>query len=643
MPIITTVPTAIQPIQHLFTTGTNISIYTVTFIAINGCGSDTMTKQITVFPNNVDAFFTADTLSGCVPLTVNFSNTSIGNTSSSWSFGDGTYSNSSSPTHTFTQSGLFTVQLVASDSCAYDTASIDILVYPKPIIDFIYSDDTVCVNDIISFTNTSPNPLVNANWDFGDGNNATINNPTHSYTSSGTYVVSLSGNSVGYNCPNTTIKNVVVLPTPISNITASTLVGCPPLTILFQGDNSFNSWDFGNGNTSSLNINNQIYNVPGTYHVSLISEYANGCSDTDNVDVLIYPKPTSLFSQSIDSSCITPINVTFTNSSYGANGYSWLFGNGVTSNLNTNINVLFNNTGMFTNMLVASNQFGCVDTSYKSLLLYPRPVASASLSPSQGCEPLSVQFTNNSINTNNYLWSFGDGGFSTLPNPLYDYNLYGNYQASLIAYGNANCSDTINLSTIINVWPNPVAAFTYTKLNDPIDNSGRVQFINNSTYSNSYLWNFGDNTSDTSFNPIHRYLNYGEFEIYLYVENDYGCWDTTKQRVRISEFHGLFVSNAFSPDFGPDEVRTFKPKGIGIKKYHLYIYDTWGNQLWETDELLNGEPAVGWNGIDKNGNVMPQDTYVWKVEATFMDGTVWPGKTYDNGMTKRYGTVTLIR
>ena len=642
-PVITTDPTALQPVQHLFITDTVESVYTVTFIAINGCGSDTMTKQVTVHPNNVNAFFYADTLSGCVPLTISFTNTSIGNTLSTWDFGDGTYSNQMQPTHTFMQSGYFDVHLIVTDSCAYDTTDLGILVYPKPVIDFTTSVDTVCVNDYITFTNASPNPLINLIWEFGDGDTSINTNTTHHYQTAGIYSVSLSGTSAGYNCPNMATKYIVVLPTPVSHINASSLVGCPPLLVALQGDSSYNSWDLGNGNTSSLNIVNEIYYIPGTYHVTLVSEFANGCSDTDNIDILIHPSPTSIFQQSVDSTCIIPIEILFTNNSIGANGFIWNFGNGYSTTINDSINILFTNTGVFTNSLIVSNQYGCSDTSYNQLLVYPKPVSQASMSPSKGCEPLDVQFSNTSSNSNSYLWLFGDGGSSIFQNPLYTYNNTGDYNVKLISYGSAGCSDTITISDTVEVYPTPIAAFSYTKIQVPIQNSGQVQFNNNSLLADSYFWRFSDNSTSTEINPLHRFEMYGDYNVLLYAENTYGCWDTSFVWVRISEFHGLFVSNAFSPAYGPDEVRTFKPKGIGLKTYHIYIYDNWGNLLWDSSKLINGEPAEGWDGNDKAGYSMPQDTYVWKVEATFLDGSIWPGKTYDNGLTKPYGTVTLIR
>ena len=641
--IITTLPTSIQPIQHVFVTGLFDTTFTVTFIAKNSCGADTMKKQITIYPNTVDAFFSTDTLSGCVPLTVTFTNSSLGYTSSSWDFGDGTFSNQNSPIHTYQQPGNYNVMLAVTDSCASDTAYVNITVYPLPIVSFSSSDDTVCVNEIIQFTNTSPSPLASLFWDFGDGGSSNLNNPIHFYQSPGLYQVSLSGNSTNYDCPNIVFKNIIVLPTPMSVITSSTISGCPPLSVTFQGDSSFNSWDFGNGNTSNLNVVNQIYTTTGVYSVTLVSEYLNGCSDTSYIDITVFPSPISIFSQSIDSTCVIPVDVLFTNNSIGANGYLWNFGNGNSSTNNDSIIITFSNSGIFSNSLIASNQYNCSDTSYNDVLVYDAPIASASLSPPNGCQPLSVQFVNNSTSSNAYLWSFGDGGTSTILNPLYTYNNNGDYNVRLVSYGNANCSDTIVLSDTVEVFPKPTAIFTYNYIHTPVTNSGKIQMINSSILSDTYLWEFGDNSSDTAEEPIHRYNSYGVFNIILYVKNSFGCLDTAYNQVRISEFQGLYVSNAFSPDYGPSEVRTFKPRGVSLKTFNMYIYDNWGNLIWETDELVNGEPSVGWDGRDKGGNPMPQDTYVWKVEATFLNGSIWPGKTYDDGTTKRYGTVTLIR
>lgn len=642
-PLVTTQSTFSQPVQHTYTTGSSITQYTVTYIAKNSCGADTMTRQITVLPNTVDAFFNTDTLFGCPPLQVNFTNHSLGYTSVYWDFGDGNVSNQISPSHTYTQSGTYDVELIVTDSCSYDTSNVTIQVYPLPTVDFLKSTDTVCVGEPITFTNNSPNPLSSLNWSFGDGDSSAQGNPSHAYQTSGTFTVSMTGYSALHNCPNAIDKSVTVLPTPNATITADTNQGCPPLNIQFQADSAYNTWYFGNGNTSNLANVNHTYTNPGSYTVTLISEFLNGCSDTAQTSILVHQEPTALFDQSIDSICGTPVDVLFTNSSVGASTFLWQFGNGNTSMLNDSITNVFNNPGNFTNRLIASNQFGCSDTASQNLLIYPQPYADATMSPTQGCAPLSVQFNNQSLNSNNYLWLFGDGNSSTSVNPVHNYILDGDYEARLISYRNNLCSDTLRLKDTINVYPQSIADFDYTMIHIPIYNSGKVQFNNLSSAAGSYFWDFDNGKTDTAENPFHRFTMYGDYLVTLWVNNQYGCEDTISKLIQISEFHGLYVSNAFSPEYGPPEVRTFKPKGVGLKQYHIQIYDTWGNLVWESNKLLNTEPAEGWDGTDQNGKPLPQDTYVWRIEAVFEDGSSWPGKTYEDGTTRKYGTVTLIR
>ncbi|MCF8218935.1 MAG: PKD domain-containing protein, partial [Bacteroidales bacterium] len=642
-PLITTQSTFNNPVQHTFNTDTTISTYTVTYIAINECGSDTMTTDITVYPNTVDAFFNADTLEGCSPLHVNFTNHSLGFTNLFWDFGDGTFSNQTNPSHTYTSSGSYDVELIVTDSCAWDTSKITLQVHPKPVVNFTRSKDTVCVNEPLSFTNTSPNPLSDIEWDFGDGDSSSQSHPTHGFQNQGTYNVTMAGYSSLYDCPNQITKTVTVLPTPVSSITADTTIGCPPLTIDFQADSSYNTWYFGNGNTSSMSNVTQTYYNSGNYSVTLISEYLNGCRDTSKSKVVVHPKPVASFDQTVDSACGTPVDVLFTNSSQGANSYSWSFGNGVNSSDSDSLNLTFNNDGTYSDTLLAINQYGCSDTASNPLKIYPSPDADATLSPYEGCPPLTVQFTNNSNNANSFLWKFGNGNASSQSNPQHTYDVSGNYDVQLISSINNFCFDTIILKDTVNVYPNVIADFSYNHIHSPVQNSGKVQFLNQGSGASSYFWNFGDGESDTIENPLHRYMMYGDYLVRLFVENDYGCKDSTSQTISISEYNGLYVSNAFSPEKGPPEVRTFKPKGVGLKSYHIYIYNNWGNLIWESDKLANTEPAEGWDGTDKNGNPLPQDTYVWKIEAVFQDGTVWPGKTYDDGTTKKYGTVTLIR
>ena len=120
-----------------------------------------------------------------------------------------------------------------------------------------------------------------------------------------------------------------------------------------------------------------------------------------------------------------------------------------------------------------------------------------------------------------------------------------------------------------------------------------------------------------------------------------GCIDTLTQDYL---FRGLYVPTAFAPqstENNDSESRIFQPKGKGLKSYRIEVYDKWGNLLWFSEELQNGmgvvgtgddhtHPGPGWNGKYK-GEYVPLGAYAWKIQAQFLDGTVWDGKNVGDG------------
>jgi gliding motility-associated-like protein len=204
------------------------------------------------------------------------------------------------------------------------------------------------------------------------------------------------------------------------------------------------------------------------------------------------------------------------------------------------------------------------------------------------------------------------------------------------------CFDTLTLADIIEVYPTPIADFSFMEVGTtPAD--GSVQFTNLSSEDGSlFFWNFDDGSTSIEENPLHRYFINGEKIITLFVENEYGCSDTAEATISHRIIKGLFVPNAFTPENGVSEVRAFKPSGVGLSSYRIEIYSTWGELLWFSEELVDGEPEEAWDGNFK-GKIMPQDTYVWKVEAEFEDGTRWRGMKNEKGKLKRIGAVYLLR
>jgi hypothetical protein len=187
------------------------------------------------------------------------------------------------------------------------------------------------------------------------------------------------------------------------------------------------------------------------------------------------------------------------------------------------------------------------------------------------------------------------------------------------------------MEDMIITHPSPFSDFEYSRINE-IDT---VQFHNFSSGAISYNWDFGDGQFSEEENPWHKYNNYGTYNVSLTSVNEYNCKNIKVDSINFELFKGLYVPTAFSPENTSDGVREFKAVGIGLVKFHLVVYDTWGNLLWETTKLERGVPVESWDGTFK-GQALPPDVYVWHIkEAVFKDG-----KSFDG---QRYGTVTLIK
>lgn len=656
-------PNAVQPvwstISHTFTNSTtDLVTYTVTLTARNSCGDTSVSHTITVLPLTIDAFFSPSTTNGCEPLTVSFSDFSTGATYESWCFnydrpndtclGTSTVvAPGTTVEHTF-NAGTYTVALYITDGCSQDTAFQTIQVLPSPTVDFTH-DNNVCANTAITFipqaTPATGTFLSAFDWQFGDGDSITGSTVTHAYDSSGVYDVCLRV-TASNGCTRTLCRPVTVVPTPIADFSGyDTCVNTQPIQFTNHTEGaSFYEWNFGDGNTSVLPNPTNNYLSAGTYTVTLIG-LANGCSDTVSHAVTVYPKPTAAFTLVPEYLCGTPSTVGVTNSSTGALGYMWDFGNGTVSTA-VSPTATYTDDGTFTVTLAVSNQFNCSDTTQDIISIYPNPeIQSIDIEPSSGCQPHTVTITANTVNGNRYVWDYGDGTppvTSNSPSVMHTYSDTGTYTISVQAYSFLDCGDTVLLSDTVRVYITPVADFSYevNLLLEPID--GTVIFTNASQHSETYVWDFGDGASSTEINPVYRYQDVNIFQVTLYAYNRY-CADSIVKDVYVFK-RSLFVPNAMQPDFsGNDLVRTWQPIGVGIDSnyYRAQVFNTWGELLWESTKIVDTKPSEGWDGTYK-GVPCPQDVYVWKIYAKFLDNTVWDGMDYGKGK-KTIGDITLIR
>ena len=321
---------------------------------------------------------------GCVPLTIQFTDTLAKGKTYIWNYGDPfsvkkdtTFAPKNSTVHTYSRVGLYRLMLVSIDSTTCniaDTAYINVKVGNNQVVpDFFATKIQPCTNLSYNFTNTTTAVLPNFTatsflWDFGDATppvRSGFSIQQHTYKSVGTYNVKLLvDDTIFCNAPDSMVRQVRLAVTVKAQF-KTPAKGCKPYNALFDntslGGTDF-KWDFGDGSTSTLINPSHLFPSAGTYTVKLTANDASTCNKFDSTTFLItvYEIPTANFSASPNPA---PENtpVQFRNLSVGATSYIWDFGNGQTS-VETNPLYQFLATGTFKVCLQAINPAGCIDT-----------------------------------------------------------------------------------------------------------------------------------------------------------------------------------------------------------------------------------------------------------------------------------------
>jgi PKD repeat protein len=518
--------------NHTYTTA---GIYTVKMVVTSGNGCiDSTTQTVTVHPQPVAAFTLAPPASCLTGNSFAFTNTSTGATSYSWTFGDGNTSTITSPNHTYTTAGTYTIKLVVeSGNGCKDSTTQTVTVHPQPVAAFTVAPPATCLTgNNFTITNTTTG-ATSYNWSFGDGNTSTSINPTHSFTTARTYTIKLVVTS-GNGCKDSTTQTISVYPQPVASFTLAPPASCVTgnsfaFTNTSSGATSY-SWAFGDGNASTSTSPAHTYTTAGTYTIKLVVTSGNGCKDSTTQTITVHPQPVAAFTVAPPASCLTSNNFSFTNTSTGATSYSWTFGDGNTSSL-TSPTHTYTTAGTYTIKLVVTSGNGCKDSTTQTITVHPQPVASFTVAPPSNClTGNSFAFTNTSTDATSYNWSFGDGNTSTSTSLTHTYTTAGTYSIKLVVTSSNGCKDSTTQT--VTVHPQPVAAFTVAPPANCLTGNN-FTFTNTSTGATSYSWTFGDGNTSTSTSPTHSYTTAGTYTIKLVVTSGNGCKDSTTQTVTV--------------------------------------------------------------------------------------------------------------
>ncbi len=515
-------------------------------ISAASCMSDTMTKTVTVVPSPTASFTVSSPL--CATQNITFTSTSVPNfgtiTQYSWTInGTPTGGNNYSIVYSPPASGNYTVVLIVttSNGCTAQ-ATQTINVNPMPVANFTWAG--ACLpSGATQFTDQSTissGTITSWDWTFGDGGSSNQQNPLHYYASTGPFTVTLTVIGTG-GCQKDTTKIMnTVYAQPHADFTMDSATSCTGGTVHFtDNSNAPNStvtqwfWNFGDGGTSTLQNPSHSYAAPGTYSVKhWVISAATCMSDTMTKPVTVVPLPAVSFTVS-NPVCATQ-SVTFTSTSVPNFGtitqYSWTINGTPTGGNSSFINYTPPSAGTYAVVLTVTTSNGCSNQATQNVVVNPKPVSNFIFS--NACLPTgAAQFTDQSTISSGtitqWAWNFGDGGTSTVQNPVHNYATTGPFNVTLVVTSNNGCAkDTVKVMNT--VYAQPQAAFTAPP---EVCFGTAVNFTDQSIAPNStvtqWAWNFGDGGTSTVQNPSHSYVASGTYTVTLVVTSAAGCQSAT--------------------------------------------------------------------------------------------------------------------
>ncbi len=622
--------------SHIYT---KPGTYDVTLIATNANGTQQMQKTgyITVNPSPT-ASFTSNLTLACSPTTIQYTDQSSAGSgpaivSWNWDLGDGTSSNATNPTDTYTAVGYYNIALTVTNSagCTSESSVARYLrIVPGIQPNFAFNQTSAACSAPFTGTlvNQSSGPgTINYNWTIDNGaspSSSSDPSPIVTFPAASTYNVTLNASS-SYGC-SATIQQPLTLTnlTPQLNGPTSVCVNTPSTFI--DGTMpapSTVAWDFGDGTTANTLTATKTWPTVGTYTVKLVDNYST-CSDSTTTTVQVVNSPTAAFTASATKSCQAPFTVNFTDGTNPtATSWLWDFGDGQTATVK-NPSHTYTSTGSFTVTLTATVGSGCTSSITKTnFIVIKTPTVSVGGTRTacvQGTGSVNVvypiAFPNTVDGVASYAWTAigSNEGTSTAVSPAFTYPNPGSFHLLLTITTNGGC--TASVTNGIQIGTAVPANFSYTPPSG-ICGTNPVSFTY-PTAGYQYLWNFGDSTTATTQNATHSYskINATPFNVSLTVTHN-GCPTTTTQTLTVNPPIANFGYKVLCPNpatpGGPVTVNFIDSSYTDNSPTMVYLWD-FGDG---TTQTISAPPYTA-----------PSHTYAgpgsWTATLTVTDGTTCP-------------------
>jgi gliding motility-associated-like protein len=542
-----------------------------------------------------------------------------------WTFGDpstGTNDSSllSTPTHIFSDTGIYIVKLITNrgEPCS-DTGSTIMKVYPGFFPAFGWSG--LCINKPTRFTDSTATQYGFVNtwgWDFGvttiDGDTSHLQNPSYIYTIPGTYAVQfIVTNSKG--CIDTVVHAIDIYDKPpITLVPRDTILCVPDSVQLHAQGNGVFSW------SPPVNIINANSPDPIVHPTSTMYYYVvlddNGCINRDSVRVRVVDHVTLSVMNDTTACQSDPVQL---NAQSDGTQYTWTPAAPLNDPhiLNPIATVSANTT-----FQLLSTIGSCRATANVNVFSVPYPSGNAG--PDQTiCFNTPAQLHATIVGTT-YSWS----PFNSLSNPAsLDPIATPSHTTDYIltVFDTRGCPKPGRDTITVNVRPK----MNVSAGNDTAVVVGQPLHFHASGGVN-YTWTPSTGLSATNISdPIGIYDGSADSIRYkVIISDESNCVDSANVTVKIFKTNPqIFVPTAFTPN-GDGLNDLFRPLGVGIKKFEYFrVYNRWGQLVFST--TTNGQ---GWDG-KVAGREQGSNTFVWVVK----------GIDYLDKSFFKKGTVTLVR
>jgi large repetitive protein len=402
--------------------------------------------------------------------------------------------------------------------------------------------------------------------------------------------------------------SVAFYPATISTISPSGNVLLPQGSSITLTANSGSAYNWSNGNTTqSITVN-----TPGTYTVTVTD--ANGCQSEPATSQVSYISPSNMISAGGSTSFCEGDSVVLT-SAFPSGNQWFLNGSAITGATQNIYSAKLSGYYKVRNTPVSGTPVFS-DSVQVTVNIVPNTVITLSDTVCKGNPAmLSVQ-PQTGITYNWYMAATGGAslgtGLSFITPPLHQ-----NESFFVELENGFGCVRPNRFEVIAMIHPQPVAGFSVS-VPEQTSSGFEVHFTNSATNATTWFWDFGDAASQDNTSsdpdPVHNYLQPGNYNAMLIVTTAEGCTDTLIKTVAVLLDNNIFIPSGFTPNNDGNN-DWFRVRGNNISYSNMSIYNQWGQRLWHSPKELNG-----WDGTC-DGQYVNNGTYAYTIEVTYENGT----------------------